>query len=283
MLIIIAIIAVILIIIVFIFAPKSKDIPAKYEKAKKYLQDEENSKALAMTDEFIIFPISGKYSYDSAIQLIKSLHLLEEICKSQNYSKKDLIDPIIAALSLIQDDGGKLDMDEIDELEQWINKISGSVEDQVSAVMDDVKSGKIKVIEKTFEPDFDNEITDPDQIEIINKVGKFFLVSNKQKGIDFINKILPSEMSAFKASLLDSKAGLFFMSGKVDQALPLYKEILESYPKSNRVKTALVEALFELGIYQEAIDQARIVIKESIDHDNLKTCEKIIKKASKKL
>lgn len=264
-----------------IFIPKKKNISKKLDKAKKLLGDGEVVKVNEMLDEIIIFPISEKYSAEYAKQLIESLNFLKEVCKAQNISKDNLIDPVLQKLRNIQSEGGKINSDVVEPLEQWIEQMSKDVYSQANELMKDAINGDIEVIEGEREEDFTSEIMDPAEIHIINQIGTFMLKRKFKDGMHFIDENLPEEMSPFKASLIDSKAAMLFMDGKVDKAVECYKEILEYFPESYRIKTSLAEGYVELKDYESALGQAKEVLNFSRDKNNIKTCRKIVTKYGK--
>jgi tetratricopeptide (TPR) repeat protein len=261
--------------------PKKKIVSKKLEKAKKLLAEGEIIKVNGMLNEIIIFPITDNYSPEYAKQLIQSLHFLKEVCRAQNISKDNLIDPVLQKLTALQVEGGKIDSDIVEPLELWINKMGEDVYSQANQLLKEAENGNIEVADNEREEDFTTEIIDPSEINIINQVGTYLLKRKFQDGIQYIDANMPKEMTPLKASLLDSKAGLFFMAGKVDKAVECYNEILFHYVDNYRIKTSLAEAFVELKDYEKAITQAKEVLNFSRDNDNIKICRKIVNKYAK--
>lgn len=275
------IVAIIIVVGVILIMPKKKNVTKKLEQAKKLLAEGEVTKVNEMLNEIIIFPISEKYSSEYAKQLIESLEFLKEVCRAQNISKDNLIDPVLQKLKSLQVDGGKIDSDIVEPLEQWIDQMGKDVYSQANQLLKDAQNGNIEVIDNEREEDFTSEIIDPSEINIINHVGTYLLKRKFKEGIQYINENMPKEMTPLKACLLDSKAGLYFMDGKVDKAIECYKEILAHYTESYRIKTSLAEAFVEIKDYDKALTLAKEVLNFSRDNDNIKTCRKIVNKYAK--
>ncbi|GMQ63840.1 tetratricopeptide repeat protein [Vallitalea maricola] len=272
------IITVVVVVVGIIFMPKKKNVTKKLDKAKKLFGDGEIVKVNQMLDEIIIFPISEKYSAEYANQLIESLNFLKQVCKAQNITKDNLIDPVLQKLKGIQVEGGKIDSEEIEPLEQWVEKMSKDAYSQAKQLLKDAAQEDIEVVESGREDDFTSEVTEQSEINILNQIGTFMLKRKLNEGIQYIDEHMSKEMTPFKASLLDSKAGMYFMDGKVHKAVECYKEILIHYPESYRIKTSLAEGYVELKEYEKALSQAKEVLNSSQDKDNVKTCKKIVNK-----
>lgn len=275
-------VGVIVVIAVGIIAmPKKKNVSKKLDRAKELLVKGEVVKVNEMLDEIIIFPIGEKYSEEYAIQLVESLKFLKEVCRAQNLLKDDLIDPVIGALNGIQAEGGKIDSSVVEPLEQWIEQMSKDTASQVNQMMADAMNGNIEMVESEREVDFSSEVTEQSEIDVLNKMGSFLLKRKFAEGIKFVEEHMPEQMSPFKASLLDQKAGLLFMDGKVDKAVSCYQEILKYYPESYRIKSALAEGYVALKDYEKALIQAKEVLNFSRDKDSVKTCKQIVSKYGK--
>ena len=268
---------VIFIVLVVIFTPKKKNIGKKLDMAKKLFEEGELVKINSMLDELIIFPINEKYNVDYATSLIEALNFLKKVCKAQNISKDDLIDPIIVALKKIHADGEMIDSSITDPLENWIHEMVKGAENQAETLMKDSATSS-ETLEDGEDEDFTNEVFSNEELEVINSVGKYLLKRKYEEGIAFLDSHMPSEMSAFKASLLDQKAALCFMNGKVNEAVGYYQEILTHYPDNYRIKSSLAEGYVELKDIDNALKYAKEVVNFSRNSDSVKTCRKIVKK-----
>lgn len=268
-----------LVVIGLIFMPKKKNVGKKLEKAKKLFDQGEFIKINSMLDELIVFPINEKYTINYAQSLIESLNFLKKLCKEQNISKDDLIDPILYELKKISSDGEKIDSSITEPLENWIDKMVKSAENQANTLIEDSENSS-EIIDNGKDEDFTNDELSYEESEVINSVGKYLLRKKYKEGITFLDSHIPNEMSSFKANLLDQKAALYFMDGKVKEAVKYYQEILKHYPDNYRIKTSLAEGYVQLKDIDNAIKCAKEVVNFSRSSESQKTCRKIIKKYS---
>lgn len=274
---IIAGIIVVLIVVGVIFRPKKKNIDKKLDKAKKLFDENEFVKINGMLDELIIFPISEKYSVDHAQSLIEALNFLKKVCKAQNISKDNLIDPILYQLKKITSDGERIDASITDPLENWIDEMVKGAEFQANALIKDSANYNEEIADGEDE-DFTDEAFSEEEVAVINRIGSYLLKRKYKEGMDFIDKHMPVESSAFKANLLDQKAALCFMDGKINEAIKYYQEILTYYPDNYRIKTSLAEGYVELKEMDNALKYAKEVANFSRNSESVKTCKKIIRK-----
>lgn len=266
-----------LVIIGLIFMPKKKNVGKKLDKAKQLFEQDEFVKINSMLDELIIFPISEKYTTEYAQSLIESLNFLKKVCKAQNISKDDLIDPILYELKKISSDGEKIDSSITEPLEKWIEEMVKGTEFQANTLIKDSASYN-EMVENGKDEDFLNEELTREESDVINSVGKYLLKRKFNEGITFLDRQIPTEMSTFKANLLDQKAALYFMDGKINEAVKCYQEILRHYPDNYRIKTSLAEGYVQLKDIDNALKYAKEVVNFSRSSENQNTCRKIVKK-----
>lgn len=266
--------------VVYYFMPKKKTAIKKMEKARNLFEKGEIIELNQMLDEVIVFSINGKYKADYVEHMLEALNFLKDVCKEQNINKNDLIDPIIKEMRNIQSTGGEISTEITDPLEDWISEMSKNQEAQVEQLLKEAENGNISVTDED-EDDFTSQIIDPTETKIINSVGGYMLKRKLNEGIAFLDSHMPNNMSSFKANLMDQKAAMYFMDGKVDKAADIYLEILNHYPNNNRIKTSLAEAYVESKMIEDAVELAKEVLKNSRGKDNIKTCQKIVKRYSK--
>jgi tetratricopeptide (TPR) repeat protein len=278
---VIVVVVIIIVIVVFLFYPKKKNIPVKYEKAKKYLEEGDIVNACYLMNEIIVFPISGKYSYEEARQMLKSLQLLKDVLKAQNINKDEMIDKVIAAFEAVPMEGGKVKDGITTHVENFVNELSVSSSSIADTLIDEAKKGNIIENGESDDKDFVHDVTDDGELAVINSIGKYLLTGRKKEGIAFIDTNMPEEMGAFKACLLDQKAALLFMNGQIKDAVGIYEQLLTVYPDNNRIRSALAEGLVELGRKDEAVNHADIVVRSAKDKNLKKTANKILSKYSK--
>lgn len=266
--------------VVYYFMPKKKTAIKKMEKARNLFEKGEIIELNQMLDEVIVFSINGKYKADYVEHMLEALNFLKDVCKEQNINKNDLIDPIIKEMRNIQSTGGEISTEITDPLEDWISEMSKNQEAQVEQLLKEAENGNISVTDED-EDDFTSQIIDPTETKIINSVGGYMLKRKLNEGIAFLDSHMPNNMSSFKANLMDQKAAMYFMDGKVDKAADIYLEILKHYPNNNRIKTSLAEAYVESKMIEDAVELAKEVLKNSRGKDNIKTCQKIVKRYSR--
>lgn len=275
--IILGIVAVI-VVVGLVFAPKKRNIPEKYKKAKGFLEEGNISEAIALLPEILIFPIRGKYSSEDAKQHILSIRLLESICEEQGMDQSSIFAPALTAFNRIYQDGGTVDSDLTDPIEELVEKMTKSAESQATLLLNAAREGNALDNKDAQDEDFTDLITSQEEQSIVNSIGKYLLTRNYQEGLSFIEKHLPSEMNPFKACLLDQKAAILFMNGDLEGASAIYKELLDFSPKNCRILTSLAESLVEMRRGHEAIEYAKQVTYYSKDRNLIRTAEKIVKK-----
>ena len=265
---------------VYHFIPKKGTAVKKMKKARDLFEEGEIVKLNQMLDEIIVFSINGKYKSDYVDHLLEALNFLKDVCKEQNINKDDLIDPVMEALRGIQSTGGIVSTDITDPLEEWLSEMAKGQDAQIGQLLKDAQNGDILIVEES-DNDFTSEITDPAETKVINSVGSYMLKRKFKEGIAYLDSHMPENMSAFKASLMDQKAAMYFMDGQIDKASDLYQDILKHYPDNNRIKTSLAEAYVESKRTEDAVKVAKEVLASTADKDSRKTCQKIVKKYDK--
>jgi tetratricopeptide (TPR) repeat protein len=118
--------------------------------------------------------------------------------------------------------------------------------------------------------------TESDESEIINKVGRCFMNKKFDEGLALINANIDRFAGHHKVSLLNQRAGIYFIKGDHEAALADYKLAYELEPDLTNL-TNYIEGLVKLEKFDEARPLAeQALLNPNVDRDARKMLQGVL-------
>ncbi len=232
-LIIIGVVALLMITGMVVSSREKKNAPRYLQKAKTELEANNHLEALSALRKAFYVPLNEHFSKDHADLTYQAIILLEQILATQEPDGSLSLGPLKEALQSARINGGSVPEKLTKPVQEFLEGADHVIEvwrktNSLDQTLNDIP------IEEGDENDFTAQLQEGTETEAVNTVGQMLLKGKVNQAIDYLNPLIERAGPAFKATLLEQRAGCYLLRKEPQKAEADYRAILELYPCHQR-------------------------------------------------